>query len=223
MEISRQPTLRNPIVLLALADLVVLGARLWPWQNAMNLPGNGTTAVDPAISLAAYVGLCFWIGSAREDTSRKSLFSAAWLGVLAGLFLVAQVVLATRQSDTHAAGPDKVQIALFACAALLLGIVGFRTAKAGNTTAFSVVCSIWASMVSCLMAVAAILCEIYFAAGPAESSDPWKQYEGLAIGTPAMQALVHSLDTVSGFLLLGPLAGCILGAIFASFGNPRKS
>ena len=48
-------------------------------------------------------------------------------------------------------------------------------------------------------------------------------YQGLAIGTPAMQSLVHSLDTISGFLLIGPLIGCIAGAIFASFGKPKKA
>ena len=37
----------------------------------------------------AYVGLGFWIDSARQEESRKSLFSAALLGMVAGLFLVA--------------------------------------------------------------------------------------------------------------------------------------
>lgn len=59
MESSRQPTLRVPIILLALFDLGLLGARLWPWQQVMNLPGGGTTGVDPAISLVGYVGLGF--------------------------------------------------------------------------------------------------------------------------------------------------------------------
>src|ERR1700676_2135536 len=98
METSRPPPLRIPIILLALFNLAMLGARLWPWQEVMNLPGNGTTGFDPAISLAAYVGLGFWIGNARKESSRKSLFSAAVLGIVAGLLLVGQVVLATRQA-----------------------------------------------------------------------------------------------------------------------------
>src|SRR5581483_6491548 len=89
MEASRQGILRTPIILLALANLAILGARLWPWQNVIILPGNGTTGIDPAIALAAYVGLRFWINTARQDSSRKSLFSAALLGIVAGLFLVA--------------------------------------------------------------------------------------------------------------------------------------
>jgi hypothetical protein len=119
--------------------------------------------------------------------------------------------------------PDKLQIGLAVCATLVLGATGWRTAKAGNTTGFSVVCTIWATMVSCLMAVTVILGQVYFLPTPAESPDPWKQYQGLAIGTPAMQDLVHSLDAVTGFLLLGPIVGCIAGTIFASFGNPRKA
>jgi hypothetical protein len=223
METSRQATLRTPIILLALVNLAILGARLWPWQEAMNLPGNGTTAIDPAISLAAYIALGFWIGTVRKDASKKSLFSAAMLGVVAGLFLVGLVAVASRQSDSDVAGPGRLQIGLLAAAALVLGIVGLRTARAGNTMAFSVVCAIWASLVSCLMACTAILGQAYLARTGAESSDPWKQYEGLAIGNPATQTLVHSLDAVSGFLLLGPIVGCLAGAVFASFGKPKQA
>jgi hypothetical protein len=224
MDTRRQPILRIPIILLALIDLGLLGARLWPWQEVMNLPGGGTTGVDPAISLVGYVGLGFWIGTARQDDSRKSLFSAAWLGIVAGLLLVAQVVIATRQAAADpAAGMDRVQIGLIAGAALIIGIVGLRTAKSGFPLGFSSVCAIWASMVACLMGVAAVLGEAYLGAGMGESSDPWKAYQRLAIGTPAIQSMVHSLDTISGFLLIGPLIGCIAGAIFASFGKPKKA
>jgi hypothetical protein len=164
-----------------------------------------------------------WIGTPRTDASRKALFSAAMMGVLAGLFLVGLVVTAAKQQTEDVIAPDKLEIALVICALLILGAAGWRTAKASGTMGFSVVCTLWATMVSCLMAVTAILAEVYFRAVPSESADPWKQYEGLAIGTPATQALVHSLDAVSGFLLIGPIVGCIAGAIFAAFGNPRKA
>ncbi len=223
MENSGQPTLKIPIILLSLADLAMLSARLWPWQEAMNLPGNGTTALDPAISLVAYAGLGFWIGSARTASARRSLFSAAVVGIVAGMFLMGQVALAAQQKAEQAGNLDRVQIALLAGGALVIGIAGLRTARAGHTLAFCAVCSIWSAMVACLMAVTTILGEAYFAMGPAESNDPWKQYQGLAIGTPAMQTLVQSLDMIAGFLLIGPIVGCIAGSIFASFANPRKA
>jgi hypothetical protein len=223
LETSGQPTLCIPIVLLALVNLAILGARLWPWQNAMNLPGNGTTGLDPAVSLAAYAGLGFWIGNMRTSASKKALFSASMMGILAGVLLVGLVLIASRQAAEDTVAPDKLQIALLVCATLVLGAAGWRTAKAGNTMGFSVVCTIWATMVSCLMAVTVILGQLYFRAAPAESADPWKQYQGLAIGTPAMQDLVHSLNAVTGFLLLGPIVGCIAGTIFASFGNPKSA
>ncbi len=223
METSGQPTLRIPIVLLALVNLAILGARLWPWQSAMNLPGSGTTGLDPAVSLAAYAGLGLWIGNMRTAASKKALFSAGMMGILAGVFLVGLVLIASRQGPEETAAPDKVQIGLAVCATLILGAAGWRTARAGNTMGFSVVCTIWATMVSCLMAVTVILGQVYFRAAPPESADPWKEYQGLAIGTPAMQDLVHSLNAVTGFLLLGPIVGCIAGTIFASFGNSRKA
>jgi hypothetical protein len=224
METTRQPILRTPILLLALVNLAILGMRLWPWQEVMNLPGNGTTGVDPAIALAGYVGLGLWIGTAHEDSSRKALFSAAWLGIVAGLFLVADVVLTTRQAGGDSGAPvDEVQIGLLVCAGIVLGISGLRAARAGFPTGFAAVCAIWASMVACLMAVAAILGETYLSQAQGESSNPWKDYQGLAIGTPAMQSLVHSLDSISGFLLIGPLVGCLAGALFAFFGRRKKT
>ena len=223
METSGQPTLRTPLVLLALVNLALLGVRLWPWQNVMNLPGNGTTGIDPAVTLVAYAGLGFWIGNLRTGASKKSLFSAGMMGVLAGAFLVALVLMATQQTAEETSAPDRLQIGLAVCATLVLGAAGWRTARAGNTVGFSVVCAIWAAMVSCLMAVTVILAQFYFRSAPAESPDPWKQYQGLAIGTPAMQDLVHSLNAVTGFLLLGPIVGCIAGTIFAFFGSPRKA
>jgi hypothetical protein len=223
METSAQPTLRIPIVLLALLNLALLGARLWPWQNVMSLPGDGTTGFDPVVTLAAYAGLGFWIGNVRTAVSKKSLFSAGMMGVLAGAFLVGLVLVASRQTAEETFSPDRLQIGLAVCAALILGAAGWRTAKAGNTMGFSVVCTLWATMVSCLMAVTVILAQVYFRSAPAESADPWKQYQGLAIGTPAMQDLVYSLNAVTGFLLLGPIVGLIAGTICASFGNPRKA
>jgi hypothetical protein len=221
---SRPSILRTPVILLALGNLTVLGIRLWPWQNAMSLPGNGTAGLDPAIALVAYIGLGFWIGTAHEDDSRKSLFSAAMLGVVAGLFLVAQVVIAARvAAEDPFLAPGRLQIGLLVCAAIVFGIVGLRTAKAGFPTGFSTVCSIWASIVACLMAVTAVLVETYLGPGQGESSDAWKDYQGLAIGTPAMQSLVHSLDTIAGFLLIGPIVGAIVGAVFASFGKPKQA
>jgi hypothetical protein len=223
MHMRRQPTLRTALVLLALGNLAMLGMRLWPWPDIMSLPGNGATGIDPAVTLAGYIALAYWIGTAREDESRKALFSAACLGLVSGFFLIIQVVEATRQAAADAtAGPDRIQIGLVTCAVLIVGIAGLRTARAGHTAGFSAVCALWAAMTACLIATSAVLMETYRAEAPGESSDPWKDYQGLAIGTPATQSLVHSLNTVSGFLLIGPVVGCIAGALFASFARPEK-
>ena len=52
METTRQSILRTPVILLAAFNLIVLAVRLWPWQEVMNLPGNGTTGVDPTAGTA---------------------------------------------------------------------------------------------------------------------------------------------------------------------------
>jgi hypothetical protein len=82
---------------------------------------------------------------------------------------------------------------------------------------------LWGAMLSSLMACAAILAELYLAGPAQDSPDPWKQYQGLAIGNTATQGLVHSLNTATGFLLIGPLVGAAVGVIFALFGQTQKS
>jgi len=220
---SRRATFRTPILLLAIANLALLGARLWPWPNIMNLPGNGTTGIDPVISLFGYMALSFWIGNTDESQDRKALFSAGLLGLFAGLFLVAQIHLAALSANGETFHPTREQIALLAGAALLWGIAGWRTAHAGNALGFSAVCAAWAAMVSCLMGCAAMLAQGYLSAGVTQSTDPWKDYQGIAIGTPATQALVQSLDLATGLLLFGPIAGCVAGAVFAAFAKPGKA
>jgi hypothetical protein len=58
---------------------------------------------------------------------------------------------------------------------------------------------------------------------PPVSNDPWKQYEGLAIGNDTMQALVLSLNSTTFYLLVCPLAGGMIGLFFALFGQKEKA
>jgi hypothetical protein len=217
------PTFRTPVLLLTIANLALLGTRLWPWPNIMNLPGSGSTGLDPVISLFGYVALIFWIGNTDEADDRKALFSAGLLGLFAGLFMVAQIHLASLSPTGESFHPNREQIALLGAAALLWGIAGLRTARSGNTLGFSAVCAAWAAMVSCLMGCTALLAQAYLGGGVATAPDPWKDFQGIAIGSPATQALVQALNLVTGLLLLGPIAGCVAGSVFAALGKPGKA
>ncbi len=73
------------------------------------------------------------------------------------------------------------------------------------------------------MAAGAVLAETYPGGGTGRiRAILGRTTRAAAIGTPAMQGLVHSLDTISGFLLIGPLIGSIAGAVLASFGKPKR-
>jgi hypothetical protein len=207
------------LVLLAAVNLTVLGFLLWPWQEALNLPVGGTTAIDPAVSLFAYMGILFWIGSGIKEPTQKALAAGAILGVAAGLVLVIGIVLGVRL----AVQPGYLQPALLGLAVILWGVAGLRGSQAGGNAGIGALSGMWSAMVSGLMACAAILAEIYLAGGTPDSPDPWKQYQGLAIGNSATQGLVHSLNSATAFLLLGPLVGAIAGIVFAFFGQSQKS
>lgn len=219
MATAEPQTFRIPLILLAAANLAVLGVLLWPWQEALNLPVGGTAAFDPAISLFAYIGIIFWIGSGVKETTRKALSAGAIMGLAAGLVLVVRALLEIRVR----AQPSYLQPGLLGLAVIFWGIAGLRGSQAAGNAGIGALSGMWSAMVSGLMACAAILAELYLAASPTQDSgDPWKQYQGLAIGNTATQALVHALNSATAFLLLGPLVGAIVGVVFAFFGQSRK-
>jgi hypothetical protein len=219
MATSEAQTFRIPFLLLAVANLAALGTLLWPWQEAINLPPNGTTAVDPAVILLAYLGLIYWVPNGIQEQTRKALSLGATIGILAGLILVARVMVGVRMPVE----PIWLQPSLLGVAVILWGVAGLRGSRAAGNAGVGALAGLWSAMVSGLMGCAAIFAELYLAGPTAASPDPWKQYQGLAIGNTVTQGLVHSLNSATGLLLLGPLAGAAIGLMFALLGQNSKS
>lgn len=217
------PTFRIPLILLAIANLAVLGMRLWPWQQVvMNLPLNGATGIDPAVCLLTYVFMLFWIADSQSRATQKALGIGALLGLLAGLLLAAKVALAAQPPAPDPSMLEHLPTALLLAAIFLWGVAGVLGAR-GETPTLGMITGVWSAMTSALIAVSAVLAELYLAGPPVESTDPWKQYEGLALGNPAMQTLIHSLNSTTAYLLLCPLVGGVAGLVFGSFGKGDKS
>jgi hypothetical protein len=220
-----QPILRIPLILFAIADLAMLGSRLWPWPNVLAaLPPNGAAGIDPAVCLLAYAGIFFWLGGNRHDPFQKALGFGAWLGFLGGLLLVAEILI---KAQAAAAGDPAQSVlwtrGLFIGAVLLWGVAGLSGARATGNDGVGMTSGLWSAMVSGLMAAAAALGQMSVSVAPPASQNPWNQYEGLAIGNYATQTLVHSLNSVTFYLLVGPLMGAAAGLLFALFGNKGKA
>ncbi len=217
-----QPTLRFPLMLLAIANLAILGVRLWPWQDVPNLPLNGAAGIDPAVCLLGYMGIIFWFGRNTQEPMQRALGTGTLLGILGGCLLVAEILLQGHAAAQDVATPSLAIKGLFAAAGILWGVAGLRSMRLTGNAGIGMLCGAWSALASSLMAATALLTQVYYAAPPPESSDPWKQYEGLAIGNPAIQGLVHTLNSVTFFLLVGPLAGAAIGLFFAFFGQKGK-
>ncbi len=211
-------TFRIPVVLLALADLAILAVRLRPWPEIANLPGQGTTGYDPIISLVAYIFLLFWMGGNSDVEVRKALSIGTMLGVPAGLLAIGFVLL----GEQHAQQVIFYQIGLLVAAATLWGVAGLRGSRVAASPNVGIGAGVWSAMISALMACAVILARIDLNNPVPQSPDPWKQYQGLAIGNQSIQSLVHSLNTATGFLLIAPLVGGTVGLIFALMGQNEK-
>lgn len=220
---KRSAIFQAPLLLLILTNLALLGYRLWPWEQVTALPGNGATGIDPAVGLVGYIGVSLWIGSARDNSARKCLFSAAWFGVFAGLLLAGALLLAGRPGAAESGQGHGLQYALMTAAVILWGIAARGGVRAGYGSGFAALCALWSAMVSCAMAFAALIAGSFYSYTPGQTADPWKQYQGLAIGSEATQALVETLLTATGYLLLGPLVAILAGLLFAGFTKPAKA
>ena len=168
MATSEAQTFRIPFLLLAVANLAALGTLLWPWQEAINLPPNGTTAVDPAVILLAYLGLIYWVPNGIQEQTRKALSVGATMGILAGLILAARVMIGVRMS----VAPVWLQPGLLGVAVVLWGIAGLRGSRAADSAGMGALSGLWSAMAGGLMGCAAIFAELYLAGPTAASPDP---------------------------------------------------
>lgn len=197
--------------------MALLGYRLWPWSQVTSLPGNGATGIDPAVGMVGYLLVSIWIGSARDDSARKCLFTSGIIGVFAGLLLSGAMILAGRPGADDPSQSPFPRYALMGLTLVLWGVAGSRGKRAGYQGGFAMLCSIWCAMVTCLITFGTMVAGSFYSLAPGQTADPWKQYQGLAIGSEATQALVHTLLIATGYLLLGPLVAAIAGLVFAGF------
>jgi hypothetical protein len=224
MSANAHSILRIPLLLLTVVNMVLLSMRLQPWQDIFSLPGNGTTGLDPAITLLGYFGLIFWLTGKEGSTLVQAQNTVSLLGVLGGAFLAAAVTLAGRPMIADPTESTRVQIGLLCVAGIVWGFGGILAARAPKSSVgFSIVAGAWCAMVSCLIACFTVLSQIYIFGPPPETQDLWKQFQEIGIGDQATVVLVHTLNAATGFLLIGPIAGSVVGLIFAFFGQRRSA
>ena len=207
--------IRSFLLLLAAGDLALLGKRLLPWNDVRNLPVNGTTGIDPVVVLVAYIGLIIWISDSNNKEFLKGLATATLIGVLGGAMLAAQVVL----SGSPQGQSLLIHIGLLAGAGILAGVAGLLGSRATSNPGNGIIFGVWSAMGSGLIGCGTVLLRLNLATPQGLAQDPWKQYQGLAIGNASTQVLVHSLLLATGFILIGPLVGGVAGLIFALLGQ----
>lgn len=216
---AHRPVFRTGLILLALLNLGALGARLLHAGLAL-----GSNAVsDTAISLAFYIVLALWIGSARAESDRGWLLQAATLGASGGVALICVVGISSLPMPEGFTLHYKLQVVLIGLAVAMWGIAAARITRARQKLGMAIVAAIWSAMVSSLLACSALLAETYAKMGSDQALDPWGPLQERIIGPDSTQPLVHTLNAATAFLLMGPVVGCVAGAVFGFLFRRRNA
>ena len=133
MSRGRPVTLRTLILLLAIADLVILGMRLRPWTEIVNLPEEGTTGFDPIICLLAYlVSAELGFEATRTSLSRRRFRLVLFSDCLREFCWWPISCSTARDSKLI----FYIQIGLLIAAGVLWGMAGLRGAEAAGNTEY---------------------------------------------------------------------------------------
>jgi hypothetical protein len=215
-----QNKVRFPLLALVLADLALLAVRVRPWPEVFSLPGNGSTAIDPAVLLAAYLLLIVWLTGRTGSSMVSAQPMVTALGVLDGALVAMESWVSGLPSGAQF---GTVQIILLTAAALVCGIAAFRAAQTAGSAASGLVAGVWCSMVSGLVACAVVLGQIYISGPPPDTPNAYKQFQELGIGNSATVILVNALNGATALLLIGPMVGGALGLLAGFLGRKRAA
>lgn len=213
--------LRYPLILLAIVDIYFLAQRLSPWQEIFNLPLNGAVGIDPAICLAVYCALYIWLPGGQKPEMRAMLGKALLFGLGGGALLIGDLLLRSAVAVEQESSASLATRVLFGLAIVVWGLAGFRAGRTSANAGLGLFAGVWSAMTSSLMAASFVL--IHMNSSQTSAADPWQQYQGLAIGTPATQALVEALNSATFYLLVGPLLGLVAGFSCALFGQKDEA
>jgi hypothetical protein len=216
--------LRIPLVLMAVGNFVLVGRLLWPWQQAVFVPGNENPAFDLALILPVYAGFIWWIAGNHRARFNQALADGIYLGPLSGLLLVAQIVL---QAQTDNGQVAAVSYFLWAGAGLLWAIAGARGAKAAGHGGMGMFAGGWSAVTGCLMASTFTLVRMMpeianLGSANVTSSEALRQADALATSEAATAVVLRALTPVEGVLLLGVVAGAVLGLVCGVIATPKQ-
>jgi hypothetical protein len=211
--------LRIPLMLLAVGDLFLLGSQLRPWSAALLVPGNENPAFDLALILPAYAWIAWWITGNHRSRYNLALAEGTYLGPLSGLLLVAQIAL---QGQTGDGQLGVVSYGLWAGAGVLWAIAGGRGARAAKHGGMGLFAGMWSALTGCLMASTFSLARMVPAIANIGLGESLRQSDALGSSGPTTAQILLSMVPVEGVLLLGVMAGAVLGLVSGMLAAPKQ-
>ncbi len=197
------------LLALCVVNLVILGQRLSPLSSLLNVDSQVASTYDPIVCLAVYTLVMFWAGGIRSEGFAKAVRISSILGAVAGLLLIAHITLPSLPDRTHVL----MHIGILVGSAILWTASCILGSKAAGHFGVGIVSGIWSAMVSALFASGMILWKM----SPDVIGSPFQSHTVFAVvlNSPPAMSLAYGLSASTGYLLICPLAGLVLGLICA--------
>jgi hypothetical protein len=201
--------LRQALLLGILVDFALIAFATLNADSPLRQPGGLGFVLKAVAPLAVYALACGWAAPSRLPRQLPALRIGVRFGLAGGLLQLVHMLLENVGNRVGERAP--VTLAFMLTTFLLWGVAGFCAARATSQLKAAVVAGCSSAMLSVLIAVTfgLLLMTANFPSPAYVATWPEFQHSGWA--NAHAYAIANSLDAVLSHLLIGPVAGVILG------------
>ncbi len=218
---STSVAVRLSLVVLILATLGMIGAKVWSYPALMRFAGAKSILAEVVLLLAAY-GVVMTLPNSRSAVLRRPRYATA-LGLAGGGLQILHLLI---ERFVSLPKPwDGVTTLLFMLGTFFpWGYAGYMARRRGATLAGALASAIWCACVSMVLAVTAgTLVEYVLAPIPLIEMRAWAEFGRSGWSDVRAFSIANTLDEASTHLLIGPVIAIVFGLAGSGLGGLRRS
>ncbi len=219
---SLQSNLRYFLVCISIANLLLIGIQLLRYPPLLNIQGALLFIIEPVVLLIIYALAIFWFTKKTDSTRYIVLREGTKIGLLCGGIEIIHLI---QENFIHFGGniDSIVNIGFMVGVFLLWGIPSYRVTRITKFISQGLLSSIWAVIITMLIAVFFGFIQEFYIHIPAPSEvATWGEYTRSGWKDIPAFTIANTLGSASTHLLIGPIVSIIVGSIAGVLGLLHK-